>query len=159
DSPSTSLNRVSLLLILLAVSSATMHAQLKKKTDPCISQCQDNCSDIDIKQRGQCMKSCEDKCEGKTHSNPYYDPGCFDRTVQGKIRAPIIQPPVNQHETPFPALVFAPNDLVQVSADGCVQTGGTGSTWKRYVNPSGPGAENKYHGLIRIPTGTKNSAL
>ncbi len=150
-----------LLLFLLGVVGGTAHAQVKpsKPPNPCVTQCQSDCSDVDIKLRGQCNKNCTDKCEGKTSSNPYYDPGCFDRTITGKIRCTMVQPPVNQHETPFPKLVFAPKDLVQVYADGCVQTGGTGSTWKRYVNPSGPGAETKYHGMIRIPSGTKDSAL
>lgn len=130
-----------LLLFLLGVLGGTAHAQVKpsKPPNPCVTQCQSDCSDVDIKLRGQCNKNCTDKCEGKTSSNPYYDPGCFDRSITGKIRCTMVQPPVNQHETPFPKLVFAPKDLVQVYADGCVQTGGTGSTWKRYVNPSGPG--------------------
>ena len=55
--------------------------------------------------------------------------------------------------------MFAPGDIVDVTADGCVQTGGSGSTWKRYVNPSGANSASLYHGLIRIPTGTKDSAL
>jgi hypothetical protein len=68
----------------------------------------------------------------------------------------IDEPIVTQHEFEYSRVVFAPGDIVDVSADGCVQTGGFGDTWKRYVNPIGPGF---YHGLIRIPTGTKDSAL
>lgn len=48
---------------------------------------------------------------------------------------------------------------MEVTADGCVQTGGHGDTWKRYVNPSDPDGKDLYHGMIRIPTGTKESAL
>jgi hypothetical protein len=148
-------------LVLLAALSGTAREQAKpaKPANPCVSQCQDACSDVDIKQRGQCVTNCENKCEGKTTQNPFFDPGCFDRTITGTIRCTIERPPVNQHETPFPKLVFAPNDKVQVLADGCVQTGGLGDTWKRYVNPTGPEAAHKYHGMIRIPSGTKDSAL
>jgi hypothetical protein len=67
----------------------------------------------------------------------------------GKIVCNINEPKVTQHESEYPKIVFAPHDIVDVSADGCVQTGGLGDTWKRYVNPIGPGL---YHGLIRIPT-------
>ena len=38
-----------------------------------------------------------------------------------------------------------------MQAGGCVQTGGAGKTWKRYVDPSGPNSDRLYHGLIQIP--------
>jgi hypothetical protein len=162
-SPTASL-KVAPFLILFAAFSGSAQAQAKptkptKPADPCVTQCQSDCSDLDIKQQGQCNNKCRDKCAGKTSQNPFYDPGCFNRTITGKIRCTIVQPPVNQHETPFQNLVFAPNDKVQVLADGCVQTGGSGDTWKRYVNPTGDGAATMYHGMIRIPSGTKDSAL
>jgi hypothetical protein len=87
------------------------------------------------------------------------DPRCADRTAQGTIKCYVEQPDVTHHETSYPNIQFAPNDTVYVEADGCVQSGGHGNTWHRYVNPVGPNADNLYHGLIRIPTGTKNSAL
>ncbi|PYX29658.1 MAG: hypothetical protein DMG80_14170 [Acidobacteria bacterium] len=71
----------------------------------------------------------------------------------------IVEPVVTEHETAYPSVLFAPGDIVEVTADGCVQTGGHGNTWKRYVNPSGPNSVSLYHGLIRILTGTQNSAL
>jgi hypothetical protein len=44
-----------------------------------------------------------------------------------------------------------PGDIVTITAaGGCVQTGGRGNTWKRYVNPSASDAPNLYHGLIAI---------
>jgi hypothetical protein len=46
-----------------------------------------------------------------------------------------------------------------VNANGCVQTGGSGLTWKRYVNPGGDNSDWLYHGLIRVPTGTPGNAL
>ncbi|HET8925826.1 MAG TPA: hypothetical protein VFN26_22775 [Candidatus Acidoferrum sp.] len=77
---------------------------------------------------------------------------CGDRTATGKIVCTIIEPVVTQHETVYPTVAFAPGDIVDIQADGCVQTGGSGDTWKRYVNPTGSNTDHLYHGLIRIPT-------
>jgi hypothetical protein len=63
----------------------------------------------------------------------------------------IDQPIVTQAVTTYPQIVFKPNDLVTVSAGGCVQTGGLGKTWKLYVDPSGSNSDRLYHGLIQIP--------
>ncbi len=90
---------------------------------------------------------------------PLLDPRCSSRTATGTFTCTIDKPNVTQAETPYPIVVFAPGDVVEINADGCVQTGGSGQTWKRYVNPSGPNSDRLYHGLVRIPTGTKNSAL
>lgn len=97
-------------------------------------------------------------CAGAPEPPPPPGP-CSDRTATGKIECTINQPVVTQHETEYPTVAFAPGDIVEVKADGCVQTGGWGDTWKRYVNPTGPNSDHLYHGLIRIPTGTKDSAL
>jgi hypothetical protein len=44
-----------------------------------------------------------------------------------------------------------PGDIVTVvNAGGCVQTGGSGAIWKRYVNPDASDAPNLYHGLVGI---------
>lgn len=98
----------------------------------------------------------ECNCVG-TPAPPPPDP-CRDRTATGKIDCTINKPVVTQHEYET-TVVFAPGDNVEGKADGCVQTGGSGDTWKRYVNPTGGDADHLYHGLIRIPTGTKDSAL
>jgi hypothetical protein len=66
----------------------------------------------------------------------------------------INRPVVTQRETNYPTVVFLPGDKVSVTAGGCVQTGGRGSTWKRYVNPSGDDSDRLYHGRIEIPTAT-----
>ncbi len=66
----------------------------------------------------------------------------------------IDSPNVNQAVTDYPNIRFAPGDQVYVSANGCVQTGGSGSTWKRYVDPTGGNADRLYHGRIWIPGGT-----
>jgi hypothetical protein len=61
----------------------------------------------------------------------------------------------NGFRYPIPLL---PNDLITISADGCVQTAGSGKTWKKYVNPegkdSGPHTDNGlYFGTISIAGG------
>lgn len=66
----------------------------------------------------------------------------------------IDQPTVDAPLTDFPSIQFVANDSVVVSAGGCVQTGGTGNTWKLYVNPQGPNSGSFYHGLIQFPAAT-----
>jgi hypothetical protein len=46
---------------------------------------------------------------------------------------------------------FQEGDRIKVEAGGCVQTGGFGKTWKRYVDPSGLDSGLLYHGLIGLP--------
>ena len=59
------------------------------------------------------------------------------------------QPVVTQFATAYPAVQIRPGDHLMITAGGCVQTGGHGATWKRYVNPA---ADNDlYHGRISIP--------
>ena len=60
----------------------------------------------------------------------------------------IDQPNVQQRQTAYPQVRFSPGDSVNVAAGGCVQTGGHGKTWKRYVDPSGDNSDHLYHGLI-----------
>ncbi|MFY9557382.1 MAG: hypothetical protein WAV47_21940 [Blastocatellia bacterium] len=67
----------------------------------------------------------------------------------------ITRPNVVQAITDYPEITFRAGDRVVVDAGGCVQTGGAGRTWKRYVDPRGPGADRLYHGLISIPGATK----
>ena len=66
----------------------------------------------------------------------------------------IDQPIVTQSVTQYPTIVFHPGDTVTVNAGGCVQTGGSGKTWKRYVDPSGPNSDHLYFGEIMIPGAT-----
>lgn len=63
----------------------------------------------------------------------------------------IDEPIVNQRLTEYRSVTFQPGDVVTIAAGGCVQTGGHGRTWKRYVNPSGDNSDRLYHGLIWIP--------
>ena len=67
----------------------------------------------------------------------------------------ITQPTVNKAMTDYPQITFSPGELVMVTATGCVQTGGKGHTWKRYVDPAEYGSGSPlYHGQISIPGAT-----
>jgi hypothetical protein len=140
-----------IIVVLLLGASSSLFAQ-----NSCFAQCKDRdatCSGLVGRAYAQCLATCEQKCRPATPPPPpLLDPRCGDRTKPGKIICTIDQPNVTKRETAYPAIQFAPNDIVHVEADGCVQTGGTGDTWKRYVNPTGDGTNDKYHGLIRIPT-------
>jgi hypothetical protein len=63
----------------------------------------------------------------------------------------IIEPNVLQRSTEYPSIAFKSGDVVRFRAGGCVQTGGAGKTWKRYVRPSGPNSDRLYHGMVWIP--------
>jgi hypothetical protein len=93
------------------------------------------------------------------HAQEGLDPRCGDRAAKGKIICTINKPNVTRRETVHSNVVFAPGDTVVIGADGCVQTGGFGDTWKLYVNPIGEDSDRLYHGLIRIPTATRGSSL
>ena len=85
-----------------------------------------------------------------------FDARCSDVHATGRFSCRIEQPDVAHAETVYSKVVFALNDTVYVDGDGCVQTGShlwSGSTWKRFVNPSGHGSDHLYHGLVRIPGG------
>jgi hypothetical protein len=65
------------------------------------------------------------------------------------------QPPVNAASTDERGFTFPVGSTVRIQADGCEQTGGSGATWKRYVNPDPPGGVNQYHGRAAIvPSGS-----
>jgi hypothetical protein len=63
----------------------------------------------------------------------------------------IFQPVVNVGKTDYTQIALRPGDVVTVNATGCVQTGGHGSTWKRYVNPVP--WQGLYYGTVTIPGG------
>ncbi|PYX30482.1 MAG: hypothetical protein DMG80_12150 [Acidobacteria bacterium] len=66
----------------------------------------------------------------------------------------IDRPNPTKRSVDYRQITFQPDDDVTIAAGGCVQSGGTGSTWHRYVNPSGGDADKLYHGLITIPFAT-----
>lgn len=61
-------------------------------------------------------------------------------------------PSVERSRTDYPAIAFNPGDVVRLSASGCVQSGGTGPTWFRYVDPDdGDGhLYSQYYGTVQI---------
>jgi len=61
----------------------------------------------------------------------------------------ILLPVVKQRITPT-GITLSRDDHVTIRACGCVQTGGHGKTWKRYVNPSGPHSDRLYHGVMAL---------
>jgi len=63
----------------------------------------------------------------------------------------IDEPNVGQRDTAYNDIIFKQGDTVNVTAGGCVQTGGHGKTWKRYVDPQGPNSDHIYHGLVKLP--------
>lgn len=85
-------------------------------------------------------------------------PACADDPVISDnghvVEVRIERPVVTQRSTLYPTVTFIPGDTVEVAAGGCVQTGGAGKTWKRYVDPSGDNSDRLYHGRIRIASAT-----
>jgi hypothetical protein len=63
----------------------------------------------------------------------------------------INQPTVTQAVTQYKQIPLRYGDRVRINAGGCVQTGGSGATWKLYLNPQGPGSDHLYFGLVSLP--------
>jgi hypothetical protein len=137
------------VLLLIGCGNAAYAQDSCEKS--CLSK-DSPCDGLKGREYAQCLGQCEKKCHPSPPPPPLLDPRCGDRTKVGKFTCTIDQPDVSHKEKEYPQVQFAPNDIVQVEADGCVQTGGHGDTWKRYVNPSGDGTNDKYHGMIRVPT-------
>jgi hypothetical protein len=68
-----------------------------------------------------------------------------------KVEVDITRPVVTEGAFDYKSVVFRSGDTVAIDAGGCVQTGGHGRTWKRYVNPSGPNSDHLYFGSMEIP--------
>jgi hypothetical protein len=66
----------------------------------------------------------------------------------------IKSPNVQQASTPYGQITYREGDRIIIQAGGCVQTGGHGRTWKRYVDPGGPNSDRLYHGLVKVPGAT-----
>jgi hypothetical protein len=77
-----------------------------------------------------------------------WGPYCYEYYPTSEITCSVHEPVVNQPATTYSIRVPGGRHI-HIDAGGCVQTGGHGKTWKRYVDPiSGKGL---YHGLIDIP--------
>jgi len=78
--------------------------------------------------------------------------GKVTHTVNGNTETwRIDEPNVKKAMIEFQEIRFQPGDQVRVTGGGCVQTGGWGKTWKRYVDPLGPKSDKYYHGMVLIP--------
>jgi hypothetical protein len=67
-----------------------------------------------------------------------------------RIDGPFVAGPFYEYKK----IVFNPGDEITLDAGGCVQTGGLGDTWKRFVNPRGDDSgfpDGKYWGWVTIP--------
>ncbi|MBK9949300.1 MAG: M12 family metallopeptidase [Nitrospira sp.] len=62
----------------------------------------------------------------------------------------IDEPYVQGTSIEYPEISFDPGDTMYIQAGGCVQTGGRGRTWKRYLDPSGNNSDHLYWGTILI---------
>jgi len=89
----------------------------------------------------------------RTFASPPQEPdGKVTHTVNGNTETwRIDEPNVKKKIIEFPQIRFQPGDQVRVTGGGCVQTGGHGKTWKRYIDPLGPNSDRLYHGMILIP--------
>ncbi len=97
--------------------------------------------------------ACE--CPGYISSSPsvFDNLSCFMSAQNTEIWS-ISKPDVTKQDIGYPGIKFRKGDLIQISAGGCVQTGGTGLTWKRYVEPMKGGLQeidDKYFGSVYIP--------
>jgi hypothetical protein len=63
----------------------------------------------------------------------------------------IDKPNVKRSLTEYRQIQFKTGDQVTIEAGGCVQTGGHGKTWKRYLDPLGSNADEQYSAMINIP--------
>src|SRR5579863_46301 len=89
--------------------------------------------------------------------NPYSCTITITKNGDGSEDVRINQPVVDRSAFEYTSIIFSPGDLITMAADGCVQTAGSGKTWKRYVNPSGSssGAPNGlYFGTVKIKGAT-----
>jgi len=78
--------------------------------------------------------------------------GRVTHTVSGNTETwRIDEPNVKKSMIEFQQIRFQPGDTVRVTGGGCVQTGGWGKTWKRYVDPLGDNSDKLYHGMVLIP--------
>lgn len=66
----------------------------------------------------------------------------------------INRPAVTRQRTEYATVNYAAGNKVTIKATGCAQTGGSGATWKRYVNPKGEDSDVYYYGTFSLPGNT-----
>lgn len=77
-------------------------------------------------------------------------------TSAGTLDSYVIQYPDTRHSQMLILSREIPlkgGDRVKISACGCTQTGGSGKTWKDFVNPQGPKSNQYYAGTIGFKAG------
>jgi hypothetical protein len=72
------------------------------------------------------------------------------KTEQWYISQPVVN--VGAWRTFRGQIGFRYGDQVTITAGGCVQTGGSGKTWKRYVAPQGANSDRLYFGVFAMPS-------
>ena len=72
--------------------------------------------------------------------------GC---SFAGSTRICTVNEPVVNEPTSIYNIQLNAGDRVRIDAGGCVQTGGSGKTWKRYVDPQS--SNGLYHGTMFVP--------
>jgi hypothetical protein len=73
--------------------------------------------------------------------------------VNSQDRWEILLPNVKNDITEYKQIAVRKGDEITINACGCVQTGGKGKTWKRYLLPLGENSDKFYHGLISFSHG------
>jgi hypothetical protein len=90
-----------------------------------------------------------------------FDQVKFDYPAPHVTHIFIFEPNVKQPKTLYREIVFKPGDRLFITAGGCVQTGGMGTTTKSYIFPGGDNSGHLYSGTIYIPgvtpPGSENS--
>jgi bacillolysin len=73
------------------------------------------------------------------------------------IYKPTVDKPVTVYDGTdgLPKILFQEGDSVVLIGGGCVQTGGGGNTWKRFVIPQGPNSDKLYFCTVQVPGITK----
>lgn len=84
-----------------------------------------------------------------SHSSVNSSPGAEDNFDTYEILLPRVTHSLTLYDSPPNRRIpLKKGDRVEFGACGCVQTGGKGKTWKRYVNPSGANSDRLYHGGV-----------
>jgi len=98
--------------------------------------------------------------ENIEHPDWFDHMSCYAPRANTEVWA-IRHPDVTRPDAAYPSITFRRGDLVSIAAGGCVQTGGLGLTWKRYVRPMARDRSNDdmYFGSVSIPGVLSSSPL
>ena len=82
---------------------------------------------------------------------PAQTASCQDSPGHTVTTCRIDRPVVTQRAFQYRGIRFRSGDVVTIEAGGCVATGNSADSWRRFVDPTGRDANRLFHGLIRIP--------